>query len=106
MYCVSTAMSESEVDLAIGALNETLRELRPVIEAERPALLSALPGRSFHLSAGGAPEEQSSEQATTTFAPRLPELCTRHSVFSAMWSISSTARSSPSCWSPSNSSWR
>ena len=41
MYCVSTAMSETEVDLAIGALNETLRELRPYIEAERPALLAA-----------------------------------------------------------------
>ncbi len=41
MYCVSTAMSESDVDLAIGALNETLRELRPIIEAERPALLLA-----------------------------------------------------------------
>ena len=39
MYCVSTAMSEREVDAAIGALNEALRELRPFIEAERPALL-------------------------------------------------------------------
>jgi len=39
MYCVSTAMSEVEVDTAIGALNETLRELRPYIEVERPKLL-------------------------------------------------------------------
>jgi glutamate-1-semialdehyde 2,1-aminomutase len=39
MYCVSTAMSEREVDAAIGALNEALRELRPFIEAERPGLL-------------------------------------------------------------------
>ena len=41
MYCVSTEMTDSEVDLAIGALNETLRELRPYIEAERPSLLSS-----------------------------------------------------------------
>ena len=39
MYCVSTAMTESEVDVAIGALNESLRELRPYIDAERPGLL-------------------------------------------------------------------
>lgn len=41
MYCISTAMSEVEVDRAIGALNESLRELRPVIESDRPALLGA-----------------------------------------------------------------
>jgi len=40
MYCVSTAMSHAEVDAAIGAMNETLRELRPYIEAEKPALLA------------------------------------------------------------------
>jgi glutamate-1-semialdehyde 2,1-aminomutase len=40
MYCVSTAMSEAEVDTAIGAMNETLRELRPYIEAEKTSLLS------------------------------------------------------------------
>jgi glutamate-1-semialdehyde 2,1-aminomutase len=39
MYCVSTAMTDAEIDLAIGALNESLRELRPFIEVERPALL-------------------------------------------------------------------
>jgi glutamate-1-semialdehyde 2,1-aminomutase len=39
MYCISTAMSEAEVDNAVGALNETLRELRPYIGAERPGLL-------------------------------------------------------------------
>jgi len=41
MYCVSTAMTEAEVDTAIGALNESLRELRSCIEAERPALLTS-----------------------------------------------------------------
>ena len=39
MYCVSTAMTELEVDFAVTALHETLQELRPVIEAERPGLL-------------------------------------------------------------------
>jgi glutamate-1-semialdehyde 2,1-aminomutase len=41
MNCVSTAMTDTEVDTAIGALNETLRELRPHLESERPALLTA-----------------------------------------------------------------
>ncbi|MGE0624796.1 MAG: aspartate aminotransferase family protein [Pseudomonadales bacterium] len=41
MYCTSTAMTEVEVDQAIGALNESLRELRPHIASERPALLGA-----------------------------------------------------------------
>lgn len=40
MYCVSTAMTESEVDEAIAALNESLRELRPYVETERPGLLA------------------------------------------------------------------
>lgn len=40
MYCVSTAMTEADIDTAIGALNESLRELRPYIEAERPSLLT------------------------------------------------------------------
>ncbi len=40
MYCVSTAMTEAEVDTAVAALNESLRELRPYVEAERPALLA------------------------------------------------------------------
>lgn len=40
MYCVSTAMTEVEVDFAITALHETLQELRPVIETERPGMLS------------------------------------------------------------------
>jgi glutamate-1-semialdehyde 2,1-aminomutase len=39
MYCVSTAMTEAEVDAAGVALNESLRELRPYVEAERPSLL-------------------------------------------------------------------
>ena len=41
MYCTSTAMTEAEVDLAVTALNETLHELRPYIEAERPQLINA-----------------------------------------------------------------
>jgi glutamate-1-semialdehyde 2,1-aminomutase len=40
MYCVSTAMTEADVDVAIGAFNESLRELRPHIERERPELLA------------------------------------------------------------------
>lgn len=39
MYCVSTAMSEVEVDFAVTALHETLQELRPYIEAERAGCL-------------------------------------------------------------------
>ncbi len=41
MYCVSTAMTETEIEFAVTALNETLHELRPVIEQERPGLLVA-----------------------------------------------------------------
>ncbi len=41
MYCTSTAMTEAEVDTAVTALNETLHELRPYIENERPQLLAA-----------------------------------------------------------------
>ena len=41
MYCTSTAMSEADVDTAITALHETLQELRPYIESERPQLLAA-----------------------------------------------------------------
>ena len=40
MYCVSTAMTDTEVDVAIGAFNESLRELKPFIEAERPQLVA------------------------------------------------------------------
>lgn len=39
MYCISTAMDEKHVDQAVTALSETLGELRPYIEAERPELL-------------------------------------------------------------------
>jgi glutamate-1-semialdehyde 2,1-aminomutase len=39
MYCVSTPMTEEEVDTAVAALEDTLTELRPGIERERPALL-------------------------------------------------------------------
>jgi glutamate-1-semialdehyde 2,1-aminomutase len=39
MYCVSTAMSDVEVDFAVTALHETLQELRPYIEAERASCL-------------------------------------------------------------------
>ncbi len=40
MYCTSTPMSEVEIDTAVTALNESLIELRPYIESERPALLA------------------------------------------------------------------
>jgi glutamate-1-semialdehyde 2,1-aminomutase len=39
MYCISTPMDESHVDQAVTALSESLGELRPYIEAERPGLL-------------------------------------------------------------------
>lgn len=39
MYCVSTAMGEAEVDVAVAAFTESLKELRPFIEKERPALM-------------------------------------------------------------------
>jgi len=39
MYCVSTAMGDTEIDTTVTALNDTLTELRPYLEAERPALL-------------------------------------------------------------------
>jgi len=39
MYCTSTPMTNAEVDTAVAALNETLDEMKPVIETERPALL-------------------------------------------------------------------
>ena len=40
MYSISTAMTESEVDFAIAALNESLQELRPYIESKRPELIT------------------------------------------------------------------
>ena len=39
MFCISTPMDEHHVDRAVTAMNETLAELRPVIEVERPGLL-------------------------------------------------------------------
>jgi glutamate-1-semialdehyde 2,1-aminomutase len=39
MACISTAMTESDVDAAIAALTDALDELRPVLAAERPELL-------------------------------------------------------------------
>ncbi|MEM8768739.1 MAG: aminotransferase class III-fold pyridoxal phosphate-dependent enzyme, partial [Pseudomonadota bacterium] len=41
MYCTSTAMGEGEVAQAVDAFTDTLKELRPVIEAERPGLLTS-----------------------------------------------------------------
>jgi glutamate-1-semialdehyde 2,1-aminomutase len=38
MYCTSTAMQEADIDKAITALHDTLAELGPFIERERPAL--------------------------------------------------------------------
>jgi glutamate-1-semialdehyde 2,1-aminomutase len=39
MYCVSTAMGETEVDQAVTALHESLAELEPFVEEEQPALM-------------------------------------------------------------------
>jgi len=39
MYCMSTPMTAADVDFALDALDDALRELRPGIERERPALL-------------------------------------------------------------------
>jgi glutamate-1-semialdehyde 2,1-aminomutase len=40
MYCISTPMSETEIDEAVEALQDTLVELRPIVASERPELLS------------------------------------------------------------------
>jgi hypothetical protein len=39
MYCISAPMGTAEVDLAVDALDDCLRELRPDIEREKPELL-------------------------------------------------------------------
>lgn len=39
MYCISTPMGAAEVELAVDALDDCLRELRPEIEREKPELL-------------------------------------------------------------------
>ena len=40
MYCTSTAMQEADVDAAVTAMHESLAELRPYVEAERPELMA------------------------------------------------------------------
>ena len=39
MCIASTAMGEPEIDALVGALEESLEELRPVLRHEQPALL-------------------------------------------------------------------
>jgi glutamate-1-semialdehyde 2,1-aminomutase len=39
MYCISTPMGETEIDTAVAALEDTLLELKPLVEKERPSLL-------------------------------------------------------------------
>jgi len=39
MYCISTPMTEKEIDLAVEALSDTLKELKPIIEADYKHLL-------------------------------------------------------------------
>ena len=39
MFCISTPMGEPEINAAVTALNESLAEMRPYIERERPGLL-------------------------------------------------------------------
>tara|TARA_B100001013_G_scaffold304429_1_gene206902 strand:- start:1259 stop:1381 length:123 start_codon:yes stop_codon:yes gene_type:complete len=40
MFCVSTAMGESEIEQAITALHESLAELGPYVAKERPQLMA------------------------------------------------------------------
>ena len=40
MYCTSTAMTQDDIERCITALHESLAELRPFIETERPALMA------------------------------------------------------------------
>lgn len=39
MYCISTPMTENEIDQAVDSLTETLKEVKPAIEADYPHLL-------------------------------------------------------------------
>ena len=39
MYCISTPMTEQEINQAIAALTESLKELKPIIEKDHPHLL-------------------------------------------------------------------
>jgi len=41
MYCISTPMTATEIDQAVSALEASVAELMPYIEAERPNLLAA-----------------------------------------------------------------
>jgi glutamate-1-semialdehyde 2,1-aminomutase len=43
MYCISTPMGEEHVDRAVSALEETLAEVRPLIEQEFPNLVRQTP---------------------------------------------------------------
>ena len=40
MYCISTAMTESDVDTAVTAMNAALQEMKPYVTTERPNLLA------------------------------------------------------------------
>ncbi len=39
MYCISTPMTDKEIEQAVGALTESLQELKPIIEEDYPHLL-------------------------------------------------------------------
>ncbi|RJP23201.1 MAG: aspartate aminotransferase family protein [Candidatus Abyssobacteria bacterium SURF_5] len=41
MYCVSTPMTAKEIEKAVGALTETLQELKPILEEDFPHLLKS-----------------------------------------------------------------
>jgi hypothetical protein len=40
MFCINTAMDQSDIDLAITAMHESLAELRPFVETAQPELLN------------------------------------------------------------------
>ena len=42
MYCVSTPMGEADIDHAVTALTESLKEMRPYIEQERGTLIGSI----------------------------------------------------------------
>ncbi len=40
MFCINTAMDQSDIDLAVTAMHESLAELRPFVETAQPDLLN------------------------------------------------------------------
>jgi hypothetical protein len=40
MYCTSTAMTVADIDFAVAAMEDTLRDLRDDLAREKPGLLA------------------------------------------------------------------